>query len=163
MLCNCSIIRNLNKQTSCFLFGINLTLILQLKKEWDDRCWNMGLWRLGVDKRVSRLTKKLYILKCLSFIITGQTKLHFLTLHILKHFHMNKLNNKAIEFINIKQKDIPKFDIKLHYLPWKYNIWFSYTFIAYSTIFQNRLYAIHSSTACTTFYSGGKTETTASD
>jgi hypothetical protein len=27
---------------------------------------------------------------------------------------MNKVNNKAIEFLNIKQKDIPKFDIKLH-------------------------------------------------
>jgi hypothetical protein len=35
-------------------------------------------------------------------------------LNILKHFHINKLNNKAIEFLNIKQKDIPKFDIKLH-------------------------------------------------
>ena len=63
---------------------------------------------------MSRLTKKLHILKCLSFIITGQTKLHFLTLHILKHFHIKKLNNKAIEFLNIKQNDITKFDIKLH-------------------------------------------------
>jgi len=114
MLRNCGIIRNLNKQTSCFLLGINLTFILQLNKEWDDRCLNMGLWRLGVDKKVSRLTKKLHIVKFLSFIITGQTKLQFLMWHILKHFHINKLNNRAIEFLNIKQKDIPKFDIKLH-------------------------------------------------
>jgi len=63
---------------------------------------------------MSRLTKKLHILKCLSFIITGQIKLQFLTWHVLKHFHINKLNNKAIEFLNIKPKDIPKFDIKLH-------------------------------------------------
>jgi len=63
---------------------------------------------------VPRSTKKLHILKCLSFIITGQTKLQFLTWYILKHFHINKLNNKAIEFLNIKPKDSPKFDIKLH-------------------------------------------------
>jgi len=84
MLCNCGIICNLYKQTSRFLFGINLTFILQLKKDWDDGCLNMGLWGLGVDKRVSRLTKKLHILKCLSFIITGQTKFQFLMWHILK-------------------------------------------------------------------------------